>query len=521
MSIKTLPKTRRKRKLKFEDTRQNLKDATPVKAETLEEKRERIAMLEADPEEWFRYYFPKYYYSEPAQFHIDATMRVLQHPEWYEVRIWSRELAKSTRTMMEVFYLVFVRRLHPSRIFGTLSEGEAAVQKKKYVLMISNSLDNAERLLYPYKLNLECNQRIISDYGLQEQAGKWKAEEFVTMDGVAFRALGAGQSPRGTRNEEARPDIILFDDIDTDMDCRNPDLIAKKWKWIEEAAISTRSVSKGTLIIFCGNRIATDCCITRACKLADHVDEVNIKDEEGRSTWPEKNTEEDIERVLSQKSYASAQKEYYNNPVTEGSVFKEMAYKPARPMQDYKLLVCYTDPSFRDTKKNDYKATVLVGKWEDEYHVLKCYLEQTTTARMVDWHYNIKQIVGNCNCYYYMEQCFLQDILIKEFYDICNQRGGTIPMGGDSRHKQDKFTRIESLLEPLNRNGKLFLNENEQQNPHMQRLEEQFLALSPQSRAHDDGPDAVEGAVWMLNSKLAASAGGIVSVARQGRRNGW
>lgn len=494
--------TLRKKLDGWDEYAKNIFDATYIQAgEKYFERRARISALEADPEAWFQYYFPKYYYASPAPFHTAATERVLQNPEWYEVRIWSRELAKSTRTMMEVLYLCMLGR-------------------KKYVLMISNSLDNAARLLMPYKLNMEYNQRLINDYGQQEQSGKWQAAEFVTVNGAAFRALGAGQSPRGTRNEEARPDVILFDDIDTDAECRNPEIIVKKWRWIEEAAIGTRSISHDTLIIFCGNRIATDCCIERACKLADHVSEVNIRDENGLSSWPQKNTELDIERVLAQKSYASAQKEYYNNPVTEGSVFKEMAYKPARPMNDYQLLVCYTDPSFRDTKKNDYKATVLVGKWQDEYHVIKCYLEQTTTARMVDWHYHIKQLVGNTTCYYFMEQVFLQDILIKEFYDTTSKRGWTIPIGGDTRSKPNKFIRIESLLEPLNSNGKLFLNEHEKQNPHMQRLEEQFLALSPQSRAHDDGPDAVEGAIWMINDKLEkGKPGSIYAVPRTGRRD--
>lgn len=36
----------------------------------------------------------------------------------------------------------------------------------------------------------------------------------------------------------------------------------------------------------------------------------------------------------------------------------------------------------------------------------------------------------------------------------------------------------------------------------MEAMEFQFLALSPTSRANDDGPDAVEGAVWKINHKL-------------------
>jgi len=140
------------------------------------DKLRRIARLEADPEAWFKYYFPKYAYAEPANFHKRATRRVINNPEWYEVRAWSRELAKSTRTMMEVLYLCMTG-------------------KKKFVLMISNSLDNACRLLAPYMANLEYNQRIQHDYGTQQRLGSWETGEFTTRNGVAFRAVGAGQSP--------------------------------------------------------------------------------------------------------------------------------------------------------------------------------------------------------------------------------------------------------------------------------------------------------------------------------------
>ena len=468
-------------------------------------RKERIVRLEADQEEWFKYYFPRYTYAPPAKFHIEATEKVLKNEEWYEVRLWSRELAKSTRTMMEVFYLTLVGH----KVASAMTEQERL--KKRYVLLISNSLDNATRLLTPYKVNLQFNKRIIQDYGMQKNAGNWQMGEFTTQNGVAFRALGAGQSPRGARNEEVRPDIILFDDVDTDADCLNPEIIAKKWRWIEEAAIGTRSISEPTTIIFCGNRISADCCITRACKQADKVEEINIRDAKGLSTWPEKNSEADIDRVLNQKSYAAAQKEYFNNPISEGSVFKEMAYKPIRPLSEYKVLVCYTDPSYKDT--NDYKATVLVGSLENEFHIIKCYLAQATTAEMIRWHYNMMDLVGGYSCYYCMEQVFMQDVLVKEVGDAGKRTGRTIPIHGDTRKKPDKFMRIESLLEPLHRNGQLYLNEQEKHNPHMERLAEQFIAFAPGRRAHDDGPDAVEGAIWILNQKDTKGIGkGIISI---------
>jgi len=94
-------------------------------------------------------------------------------------------------------------------------------------------------------------------------------------------------------------------------------------------------------------------------------------------------------------------------------------------------------------------------------------------------------------------------------------RGKQVPIVGDQRAKPDKFMRVEALLEPLNRNGKLCLNENERKSPHMQRLADQFTLFSPGSRAHDDGPDAVEGAVWMINNKKVTIATGSIKITQR------
>jgi hypothetical protein len=469
----------------WEDFADNIRSSTTVDtSETIAAKAKRIKHLEANVEEWFVWYFPKFAYATPAKFHTDSTKRIINNPEWYEVRNWSRELAKSTRTMMEVLYLTLTGR-------------------KRFVLLISNSIDNAERLLMPYKANLEFNQRIINDYGVQEKPGAWESKEFSTRKKAMFRAVGAGQSPRGAKNDEARPDVLLFDDIDTDEECRNTDSIVKKWKWIEDAAIGTRSISTPTLILFCGNIIAKDCCVVRAAAFADKVSIVNIRDENGISSWASKNTEAHIDRVLSQKSYASQQKEYYNNPIDEGTVFKELNYKKLQPLKDYKILVFYTDPSYKSSKKNDYKASHLIGKYKDEVHVLKSYTAQTTTSAMIDWMYDIDKLVaGAVPVYYIIEWPTIDDTLKLEITaGAVRHNGKIIPLKADERAKPDKFTRIESLLEPLNRRQKLWFNIHEKTNPHMLKTQEQFLALAPGSRAHDDSPDAVEGGTYWLNNK--------------------
>lgn len=477
------------------------RDAPVNSNETEREKRKRIEELEADHEAWFKYYFSKYYTAEPTAFHKRSTKRVMENAEWYEVRAWSRELSKSGRTMMEVLKLVLTG-------------------KKKNVIIVSAAEKYAIKLLAPYKSFLEKNNRIINDYGVQEGRSSWSESHLVTRKGASFLAIGKGQSPRGTRNEEVRPDVIIPDDFDTDEDIRNPDTIDKHWDWFERALYSARSISNPLLVIWNGNIIAEDCSITRAIKFADAYDIINIRDKNGRSTWPQKNTEAMIDRALSKISYISAQGEYFNNPITRGKVFEKLHYKKMwRPLKFYKFLVAYTDPSYKGGKKNDFKATALIGKYKDEYHVLKVYCAQTTTANMLDWQYEImKECAGKVPVYFYIEWPSIDDTLKREILKANNRHKIVLPLKADERTKPEKFHRIESLLEPLNRNEKLWFNEKLKDSDHMKNMEDQFLALSPTSRAHDDGPDAVEGGVFKVNSKISSDASQIQTFAG-GRKN--
>jgi len=480
---------------------ENIRKSTALlTGETDEQQKKRITILQKDPELWFKYYFPQYCYAPPASFHRESTKRVLNHMEWYEVRNWSRELAKDVRTMMEILYLCLTG-------------------KKRYMLMISNSYDTSENFLKPYKGNLEANQRIIHDYGVQELPGSWSAGEFTTRRGAKFLAVGAGQSPRGTRNEEVRPDIIVFNDIDTDEECRNADIIENKWKWIENAAIGTRSVSKPTLIIFLGNIIAEDCCVVRAREFADYVSIINIRDENGNSTWPEKNNEEMIDRVLSQKSFSSQQQEYYNNPIQEGRVFKEMTWGKCPPLKELPFIIVYADPatsnkdkpSIRARKQNSCKAVVIVGYKELKFYIYKCFVDTTKNSTFIDWLYaSRKYVAEKTQPYFLIENNSLQDpfyeqVLLPLIFQKGNENGGVLGITPDKRDKPEKFFRIEGTLEPKNRLGLLILNIDEKDDPHMKRLQAQFKSVGPNSKTMD-GPDAVEGAVYITETKVQMMA---------------
>ncbi|MFA5689879.1 MAG: hypothetical protein WC959_12195 [Kiritimatiellales bacterium] len=476
---------------KWDDFKKQITQATAIDPfEDITAQRKRIAELEAAPEKWFAYYFPHYYKSPPAKFHLRATRRLLKNKRWYEVRAWSRELAKSVRSMFEVIYLALTGDI-------------------KNMLLISNSGDNAERLLTPFRLEFESNQRIRHDYGNQQKPGSWESGEFTLTSGVSFRSLGAGQSPRGTRNEAYRPDFILVDDIDTDEETRNPDRIQKKWEWIEQALIPTVSISGNYRIIFNGNIIAKDCCITRAIERANHTDIVNIRGKNGKSSWPEKNSEQDIDEILSKISTASGQKEYFNNPVSAGDIFTEMHWGPVPPLAKFRFLIAYGDPapSNSRSKQASYKSLFLIGIFEGKFYVITGYLDKVVNDEFVNWYYYLQNYVNYRTVVYnYIENNKLQDPFYEQvFIPLFSKKAekhGVIGIQGDDRKKPDKFSRIEGNLEPINRQGLLILNEKERNNPHMVRLEEQFLLISPRLPAPADGPDCIEGGVFICNQKI-------------------
>ena len=61
-------------------------------------------------------------------------------------------------------------------------------------------------------------------------------------------------------------------------------------------------------------------------------------------------------------------------------------------------------------------------------------------------------------------------------------------------------------MQPLFERGLIVLNEKEKESSGMLQLIEQLLMFEKGSRVHDDAPDALEGAVYLLNMRSMASA---------------
>ena len=178
---------------------------------------------------------------------------------------------------------------------------------------------------------------------------------------------------------------------------RNEQRVSKATEWVLSALFGTMEAGRGRFILV-GNRIAKTSILSNiAARPGVYHTVVNILDKKGRPSWSENYTPDEIREMREMMGERNFQKEYMNNPMTEGAVFKskDIRYGKMLPLKDYRQLICYTDPSFKNSATADYKATALVGKTPDgHFHVLKVFAAQTSVSEMIAWHYDIMDYVA-------------------------------------------------------------------------------------------------------------------------------
>lgn len=494
----------------FEEHLQWVRNSTQVDVKETEEDRDkRKRRARKDYNYFVRTYFPHYASVDCADFHIRAANIILKYPRLRFVMAWFRGAAKSVHA--DIFLPMWLKIQQPRQI--------------NTMVLVSKSGDNARTLLSDLQAELQANAKYVQDFGMQIQVGSWEEGEFATKDGCAFFALGRGQSPRGLRKRQNRPDYWVLDDIDDDELVENPRRVKKVVDWIERALILTMDMGQGR-VIYANNiihensiistMIATYQKVVKELKqlgqdLKDtvnthyHISKVNVRDTRGNITWPAKYDDQKIFNIEKELGYAPSQTELYNNPITEGKTFKKewMQYKPMPKLNTYPDIVAYFDGGYKKTRTTDTKSLVCLGLKNGEYHILKAYCGQATRMEAVMWHYDLMEWLSahKGTARFWMEEVFMLDLLYDDFNAAAEEKGYPVPISGDKRQKPDKDLRIEATSGAFER-GAVYFNAAEQDNHHMSTLIAQYLAFEKGSNTHKDGPDAVEGGMHKLKARI-------------------
>lgn len=168
------------------------------------------------------------------------------------------------------------------------------VQKKKFVLLVSQTQSQARLLLTNIKKELETNELLKADIGpFQEEGDEWGSNSIVLSDYDARIAVASTEtSIRGIRHKQYRPDLVICDDIEDLSSAKTKEGRAKTFRWLTGEVMPIGDQS--TKLVIVGNLLHEDCLLMR---LKAGIDEEKLRgkfhafplvDEDGHISWPGK-----------------------------------------------------------------------------------------------------------------------------------------------------------------------------------------------------------------------------------------
>ncbi len=192
---------------------------------------------------WARKFFPKYFSSEDADFHEKIDGYNLSS---YRGKITSftniafRGAAKTVRTKLFLAYCICNDQLKSRKYIKVLSED--GVNSKQIVTDIYNMLISIEvRHVYPEIFRKTSAKR------------EETMSSFTTSTGIKITAGTVGTDQRGALQEEARPDLIWFEDFENRKTLRSAVKTKAIWDNMEEARTG---LAKGGSCIYTCNYIS-------------------------------------------------------------------------------------------------------------------------------------------------------------------------------------------------------------------------------------------------------------------------
>jgi len=456
-------------------------------------------------------YFPHYVKSDPSLFHEYAFERfptciddVLKG--YKEALAAPRGEAKSTIvTQLLTLWCVVTER-------------------KNFIGIIMDSMDQSEQMLAAIKVELESNPRLAMDFPDACGAGRvWRVDEIVTANNRKIKGAGALKKLRGWRFGPHRPDLIILDDIENDENVRKKEQRDKLESWLKKAVLKLGPPDGTMDVFYLGTILHYDSVLNRTLRsptwhgrkfsaIVNWPDRMDLwekweailfnKDEEEADKFYKRNRAlmnagcvvswPGVRPILMlMKSRADGHYEFdcemQNDPTNnEHAPFKDITFwvQPNRHWIYYG--VC--DPSLGKNNKARDPSAILVGAFDRNSGYLDV-VEADICRRVPD------KIISDIIRYHKEYNCLVwgieavqfQEFLRTELVKRSAQQGIPVP-ARPIHNSTDKSLRIESI-QPHVANGLIRLH-------HKQSVLREQLGFWPEAD-HDDGPDALE-MLWRL-----------------------
>ena len=221
-----------------------------------------------------RYCFPTALRKHTPPFHHEVYSALADDDEKRVLIAAPRGTAKSTVTTLiyPLWRLAFKRS-----------------DEDMFMVIISESQAQSINFLSRIKYHLTHSQNFKKTFGDMgpNTAQRWTHTDVVLANGTRIIAVGTGQRVRGFIEGDTRPNLIIVDDFESELNAFTPEARAKNRKWMTEAVIP--SLSDDGKICMIGTVISEDCFLYWAKESETwKVLWFSIWDENKKSIWPER-----------------------------------------------------------------------------------------------------------------------------------------------------------------------------------------------------------------------------------------
>ncbi|HUH35136.1 MAG TPA: hypothetical protein VL022_04820 [Moheibacter sp.] len=458
--------------------------------ETEKDQAERIKRAKKDYNYFVKTYFPDYADSDCAEWQIKFANRCLKDPNFFGIAEWPREHAKSVHlTIFIPMWLI---------VHGELTG----------MLLMGKNEDDAANLLSDIQAQLQFNELFAHDYGQQYNTGSWEEGNFTTKDGIRFKCYGRGQSPRGARKGEKRPNYGVVDDVDDDEIIYNPKRVDKVVKNILGAFFFALSI-KGARFAMGGNRIHHNSILANVvgdnkpgAKKREGIYHSKIKAIiNGLPAWPERYTLEELNRKIKKAGPVLAKQEFFHETEVEGKIFKNEYFKFAKipHLGKMDVIIGYFDPSFENKVTSDFKAISVWGQRADKRYCIKRFTRKSELEEAFEWMIKFeKRLPKGVGVIWYVEEQFFTRPIKNALARVIKKNKHPLSVITDKRSKPNKYTRIVRM-EPEYSDGNVIYNVEEEHDTDMVEGNLQVKGIEPGYNSADDAPDADEGAWFYLD----------------------
>ena len=492
----------------------------------------RRALAAMDLAYFGRAYLPHYFSRPSPQFHAEldtlwregvlkGVMPIGDDAKLVDAQDGCRRATAAPRGHAKSTNLTFKGSLHA-----------ALYRYKRYIIILSDTSDQANGFLSAIKDELEDNGAIREDFG-DLTGGVWRENVIITSQGVRIDAIGAGQKIRGRKHKNWRPDLMVLDDIENDENVRTVEQRKKLENWFYKAV--SKAGDTYTDIVYIGTLLHYDSLLAKVLKnpayrsvkykavqsfstspLWETWDSIYTDlGNEGRELEAKKFFEENREEMLAGTKVLWEEKlSYYDLMVTrvsegEASFNSELQNEPVNPddclfneewfdyynpedmdfsSADFRFYG-FVDPSLGKNRRADYSA-ILTGALEVPTGYL--YILDADIARRhpdaiisdvlqkADW---IQRTYGKRYVKFGVETVQFQWFLKEQLAKSSARARIYLPIE-EVPQSSDKVLRIQTLQPDIKNKYIKFSRR------HKLLLEQlQYFPMAD----HDDGPDALEG----------------------------